>query len=102
MGIEINNSNKTLLNTQTLDASNKENKTDNSETESKVKSESSDSVQLTNSGVKLSKLANSLDANPPFEQARVDMIKQKIAAGDYQIDAKSIAAKLSRLDSQLP
>lgn len=61
-----------------------------------------DSVKLTQSGKQLSELANRIDKIPTVDTNRVEAIKNAIANGEYEIDADSIARKLTNLESLLP
>jgi len=61
-----------------------------------------DSVKLTQSGKQLSELANRIDKIPTVDTNRVEAIKNAIANGEYEIDAESIAKKLTNLESLLP
>lgn len=57
-----------------------------------------DQVTLTSVG---QYLAGAADESAPVDQARVDRIRSELADGTYQVDVKSIAAKLLRLDHDL-
>ena len=61
-----------------------------------------DSVSLTNSGVKLNELESRINEIPEVDHEKIHAIRQKIAAGEYNVDAKSIAQKLIQIEARLP
>ncbi|WP_233840645.1 flagellar biosynthesis anti-sigma factor FlgM [Dyella sp. 2HG41-7] len=60
--------------------------------------QANDSVQLTDSARALHQ-ASSTDA--PVDTARVEQIKQSLAAGTYKVDPNAIASKLTSLENQI-
>lgn len=104
MGIEINNTtNKTVIDPGSVASKKTENNAKADSSETKVSSTNpTDSVKLTDSSIKLNELESSINSGPESDKQRIDAIKKAIASGDYAIDAKSIALKLSQLESQLP
>jgi negative regulator of flagellin synthesis FlgM len=60
-----------------------------------------DTVNLTRSGVMLSKLEESLQSVPVVDAERVRAIKDALASGGYQIDDQAVADKLIRFDREL-
>ncbi|HUA78856.1 MAG TPA: flagellar biosynthesis anti-sigma factor FlgM [Dyella sp.] len=60
--------------------------------------QANDSVKLTDSARALQQ-ASSTDA--PVDTARVEQIKQSLAAGTYKVDPNAIASKLTSLENQI-
>lgn len=60
--------------------------------------QANDSVQLTDSARALQQ-ASSTDS--PVDTAKVEQIKQSLAAGTYKVDANAIANNLTSLESQI-
>ena len=60
-----------------------------------------DKVSLTGNAVRMQQLAKAAAEAPVVDAKRVNATRSAIASGNYRIDAKSIAAKLSRMDWEL-
>jgi negative regulator of flagellin synthesis FlgM len=60
-----------------------------------------DTVQLTDTAAQLQKLEARLRTQPDVDAARVEALRQRIAAGEYQMDPGRIAAKLLRFERSL-
>lgn len=60
-----------------------------------------DTVQLTDTATQLQKLEARLRTQPDVDTARVEALRQRIAAGEYQVDPGRVAAKLLRFDQSL-
>ncbi|WP_051749037.1 flagellar biosynthesis anti-sigma factor FlgM [Nevskia soli] len=60
-----------------------------------------DKVSLTGNAVRLQQLAIAASETPEVDTKRINATRSAIASGTYQINAKSIAAKLSRMDWEL-
>lgn len=63
---------------------------------------SADLLALTDKAQSLKELEGEVARAPGFDSARVAELKQSIASGEYQVDAKSIAGKLLDIESRLP
>lgn len=59
------------------------------------------SVNLTAGAMQLQQLEKNLTKIPEVDQQRVSQIRSAIANGSYAIDAKAIAAKLTRMNADL-
>jgi negative regulator of flagellin synthesis FlgM len=57
-----------------------------------------DSVKLTDSARALQQASST---NSPVDTAKVEQIKQSLAAGTYKVDANAIANNLTSLESQI-
>ena len=55
-------------------------------------------VSRSSDGVATSLVAALAEAGPPINDAKIQAIRQAIAAGQYPLDAKAIAAKMIALD----
>jgi negative regulator of flagellin synthesis FlgM len=60
--------------------------------------QASDSVKLTDSARALHQASS---ANSPVDTARVEQIKQSLAAGTYKVDPNAIADRLTSMESQI-
>ncbi|GLQ47351.1 hypothetical protein GCM10007862_24020 [Dyella lipolytica] len=60
--------------------------------------QTSDSVKLTDSARALHQASST---NSPVDTARVEQIKQSLAAGTYKVDPNAIADRLTSLESQI-
>lgn len=58
------------------------------------------SVSLSEGAANMKSLTQSLAAEPSFDQAKVDRIKDLIAQGQYTIDPAKIAAKFATMEGQ--
>ena len=63
---------------------------------------SADLLALTDKAQSLKALEREVARAPGFDAERVAELKQSIASGDYQVDAKSVAGKLLDVESRLP
>lgn len=61
-----------------------------------------DTLAITTEAQRLRETEARLHDLPVIDSARVDRIRAAIADGSYQIDAASIASKLTRFDAALP
>ena len=59
-----------------------------------------DAVELSDESQLLSKLTNEMKKLPQTDEARVNELKAKIEAGEYDPAAKDIAAKILGIDSE--
>jgi negative regulator of flagellin synthesis FlgM len=62
---------------------------------------SSDTVNLTRSGLLLSKLEELVHSLPAVDADRVSAIKEALASGSYDIDDQAVADKMIRFDREL-
>ena len=85
------------LATNSTDSSANQTSTTTSAT-STTATQANDSVQLTDSARALQQ-ASSTDS--PVDTAKVEQIKQSLAAGTYKVDANAIANNLTSLESQI-
>lgn len=60
-----------------------------------------DTLSLTEAAESLGKLSQSLASEPPFDQQRVNDIKQQLARGEYAINAEKVASKFIELEKML-
>jgi negative regulator of flagellin synthesis FlgM len=60
-----------------------------------------DTVNLTRSGLLMSKLEELVQSMPAVDAGRVRAIKDALASGSYEIDDRQVADKMLRLDRQL-
>lgn len=60
-----------------------------------------DSVQLTDTAVRLSELAAEVSAAEGVDIARVEAIRQQIADGSYTVDADRVADALMTMEKEL-
>lgn len=60
-----------------------------------------DSLRLTGEATGLQALQRELAANPAMDMAKVEAVREAIAAGNYKIDAEAIAGRMLDLDAQL-
>ena len=58
-----------------------------------------DAVTLSSGASQLQELGRSLAENAPFDQAKVDRIKDLISQGEYQIDSSKIAERLRQFEN---
>jgi negative regulator of flagellin synthesis FlgM len=59
-----------------------------------------DSVSLTTSAQQLSQVQRK-STEAPVNQEKVDILKKAIQSGEYQVNAESLAQKISTLESEL-
>jgi negative regulator of flagellin synthesis FlgM len=62
---------------------------------------SGDTVNLTRSGVLLSKLEELVHGLPVVDADRVRAVKEAVSSGTYEIDDQAVADKMIRLDREL-
>jgi negative regulator of flagellin synthesis FlgM len=60
-----------------------------------------DSLRLTDTATLLRQAEARLKAQPDVDAARVEAIRQRIEAGQYQVDAERLAARLLRFEQAL-
>jgi negative regulator of flagellin synthesis FlgM len=60
-----------------------------------------DKVSLTGDAMRMQQLDKSMATGPEVDSGRVTSVKAAIAAGRYSIDARTVAAKLSRLEWEM-
>ena len=60
-----------------------------------------DSVELTDTASKLGQLADEIRAANGVDAQKVEALRERIASGEYQIDASRIADKLIALEQEL-
>jgi len=61
-----------------------------------------ETVNITRSGLLLSRLEEALQTLPAVDAERVRAIKDALASGTYEIDDRAIADKLLQFDRELP
>ena len=61
-----------------------------------------DTVELTESARKLQALEATLSRVGEVDQSRVDAVRSRIEAGEYQVDAGRVADRMIALDRDLP
>jgi negative regulator of flagellin synthesis FlgM len=61
-----------------------------------------ETVNLTRSGLLLSKLEELVQSMPAVDAGRVRAIKDALASGSYEIDDRRIADKMLRFENDLP
>lgn len=59
-------------------------------------------VPLHNPQSPLQALADAVGAADPVDEPRVNAIRQALGSGDYEVDATTIAEKLTALEKDLP
>ena len=96
-----NNAIRNPINTNKADSQDKvdANKTGESQTNN---APATDSVKLTENAKQIAALEKRIDDIPEVDQERVEALKKAINSGEYQVDAESIAKKLTQLESLLP
>jgi negative regulator of flagellin synthesis FlgM len=57
-------------------------------------------VRLTDSSRALAAIEQSLRAMPAVDELRVEMVKQRLASGEYQVDPQRVADKLLHLEQE--
>jgi len=62
---------------------------------------SGESLRLTGDALRLQQVAKSASAAPDIDLKRVAETRQKLADGRYEVQPRSIAAKLARLEWEL-
>jgi negative regulator of flagellin synthesis FlgM len=62
---------------------------------------SGDTVNITRSGLLLSKLEDLVHSLPAVDADRVSAIKEALASGSYDIDDQAVADKMIRFDREL-
>ena len=60
-----------------------------------------DAVDFSSTATNLKRLEAKLRDAPDIDRNRVDEVRQRIDAGDFQIDAQQLARKLLRLEQDL-
>lgn len=60
-----------------------------------------DEVALTDTAVRLKRIETSLGELPEVDQAKVEALQERIAAGEYVVDGRDVARKLAQMESQL-
>jgi negative regulator of flagellin synthesis FlgM len=65
------------------------------------KSSATDTVSLSDNAVQLGKVELSVASAPVIDAQRVEQLKQAIANGSYEVDAKEVADKLMQFESML-
>ncbi|HLF10069.1 MAG TPA: flagellar biosynthesis anti-sigma factor FlgM [Gammaproteobacteria bacterium] len=71
------------------------------ETSALSSASSGDTVNLTPSGLLLSKLEDALQSVPVVDSQRVRAIKEALASGSYEIDDQAVADRMIRLEREL-
>jgi len=61
----------------------------------------SDRVELSRNGAEIERLKKTMQVAPDFRSDRVAQLKERIAAGSYQVDGKAVAAKMLQSWSEL-
>jgi negative regulator of flagellin synthesis FlgM len=72
-----------------------------SESSAASTSQSGDTVNLTRSGLLMSKLEELVHSLPAVDADRVRAIKEALASGSYDIDDQAVADKMIRFDREL-
>ena len=60
-----------------------------------------DAVDFSSTVTSLKKIEARLRELPDVDRARVDELRQQVESGEFQVDARSVAAKLLRLEREL-
>lgn len=60
-----------------------------------------DKVSLTGDAVRMQQLEKAVAEGPQIDSARVAATKAAIASGRYKVDARTVAAKLTRFEGEL-
>lgn len=61
-----------------------------------------ETLELTAGARDAAEIARTLAAEPAFDSARVESIRQAVTRGDYPVDAERLADAILRLESELP
>jgi len=76
-------------------------RTESSDASARAPETRTDEVNLSTSAQVLKELTDAVEASAVNSESRIEAIRQALADGTYQIDARSIADKLLSLDEQL-
>lgn len=68
---------------------------------SQASAKADDAVNLTGQAQQIDKIVNRLKELPVSNESRVAELKEKIANGEYQVDADRVASKLFEFESGL-
>lgn len=60
-----------------------------------------DSLRLTGEAAGMQALQRDLSTRPAFDEAKVQAVRESIAAGTYKVDAEAIASRMLDLDARL-
>lgn len=69
--------------------------------QSRQKSVSGESVNLSSQAKNLKQLEQSLDSYPEVDDQRIEQIKAALADGSYKIDAEKVAQKMLDMDNSI-
>jgi len=87
--------------TRRADASKRAGGSSSAESSAATPPGTSDQVNLTRSGVLMSKLEDIVQSSPAVDLERVRAIKDAIASGSYEIDDQRVADNMLRFDREL-
>lgn len=60
-----------------------------------------DSLRLTGEAAGMQALQRDLAIRPAFDEAKVQAVRESLAAGTYKVDAEAIASRMLDLDARL-
>lgn len=60
-----------------------------------------DKLSLTGTAVRMQQLAETVSNGPQVDTKRVATLKSAVASGNYKVDARSVASKLSRFEWEM-
>ena len=101
MAIEINNITPTKAQRSNDDTKLNQSSDQPAAQQETGKSSATDTVSLSDNAVQLGKVELTVAAAPVIDAQRVEQLKQAIANGSYEVDAKEIADKLMQFESML-
>ena len=101
MAIEINNITPTKAQRSNDDTKLNQSSDQPAAQQEMGKSSATDTVSLSDNAVQLGKVELTVAAAPVIDAQRVEQLKQAIANGSYEVDAKEIADKLMQFESML-
>ncbi len=101
MAIEINNITSTKAQRSTDDTKLNQSSDQPAAQQETGKSSATDTVSLSDNAVQLGKVEHSVATTPVIDTQRVEQLKQAIANGSYEVDAKQVADKLMQFESIL-
>ena len=102
MAIEFNQSSTNAINrSDTKTGSGNLERTEQGRNPSSQAKVREDSVELSRDADTVDRLAQRLERQESFDQARVERIKQAIEQGEYPVDDERLASKFLELESQI-
>ena len=101
MAIEINNITPTKAQRSNDDTKLNQSSDQPAAQQETGKSSATDTVSLSDNAVQLGKVERTVASAPVIDAQRVEQLKQAIANGSYEVDAKAVADKLMQFESML-